>query len=352
MKQTIVHLNLVSALFLAGFVSQALSQTQVTGLGWTANSNYGPAVATDGNYAYIAWVDSASSKIFFAQFYGDGFGAEQTVSGPKASGGTWTAESSATPAWGYDGSNFYLFWKGLSGTDIWYSEYSDGDWSQEQTVSGTDPNFTTESNVAPSATFYNYPLSMYVRGATPTSYRVWTSTLDDLEAGWSTQEVVSGYNSGTYAAPCPEQAPGSSQPYLPIFLTNSSNDVVVWVNSSYPVSGSGWTAESTLAPAAYAQPTDPGEPDVVFWTGLTEKSIWYSYNTGTGLGYGGAPVWAHQQSISGTATDAAPSAAQADGPSISVAILAWKKAGATTLWYMDPNELPELARATLRANKQ
>jgi hypothetical protein len=347
-----MHVGAILALGLTVFTTQLLSQTpqQVEGVGWTANSNYGPAVATDGNYAYFAWVDSASGKVFFAQFYGDGFGSQQTVGGTTYEGDPWTAESSATPSWGYDGTNFYLFWKGVSGTAIWYSEYSDGMWTPQQTVSGTDPGWTADSNVGPAATFFNSPVSLYWRSATNTSTKVWFS---EEYAGWSTQEVLGGYNAGTNAAPSAEQAPSSGQPYLPIFLTNSSNDVVVWVNAkSYPVSGSGWTAESTLAPTAYAQPTDPGEPDVVFWTGLYGKSIWYSYNTGAALGYGGAPVWAEQQPISGTATDAAPSAAQADGPTINMAILAWKKAGATTLWYIDPNMLPQIASASLATQKQ
>jgi len=339
MKQTSAHFNLGLVLFLTVFAGQALSQKpqQVEGAGWTAHSNYGPAVATDGNYAYIAWVDSSTNDIFFATFTGDGFGSQQTVGGTTSDGGTWTAQSSATPAWGYDGLTFYLIWKGNSSNDIWFSAYSDGVWGQQQTVGGTDPHWTAETSVAPAASFYNWPLTLYWKGAS--SSKVWTSSLNYLQPGWTNQQVVSGFSTGTYAAPAPEQAPNSTGGSA-MFLTNPSNDIVVGANS-YAVSGTGptWTAQSMYAPAASANLADPVNQDVVFWKGLNTTSIWYSYNTGTPLGYGGPPVWSVQQTVTGAATDAAPTVAQADGPSIEVAILAWKNASDDTIWYIEPSGL-------------
>jgi hypothetical protein len=67
MNETIVKLSAGLAFFLTILASQAMSQTpiQVKGSGWTASTNFGPALATDGNYAYIAWVDSATSDVYF-----------------------------------------------------------------------------------------------------------------------------------------------------------------------------------------------------------------------------------------------------------------------------------------------
>jgi hypothetical protein len=328
MKQTIVHLNLGLAMFLAIFASQALAQiTQLSG----ASTNYGPAVATDGNYAYLAWVDSSSSDILVATFYTSSleFGAGEPVSGTKSDGTTWTAQSSATPAWSYDGENFYLIWKGLSGNNLWWSEYSDGGWSQQELIEGS--GWTAGSNVGPAANFFSWPVTACWKGASST--KVWTSDLDYLEAGWSNEVVDSGLS--TNVAPNIESAPNSSIGYG-IFLTNTSNIVV---GNGYKVSGSGWTAESSASPAATL---DANNNDIVFWKGLSGTSIWYSTNTGTPLGSGGPPVWSHQATVSGAdaVTDQAPSVANGNGPYIAMLILVWKKAGANSIWYMDANSLP------------
>ena len=126
MNETIVKLSAGLAFFLTILASQAMSQTpiQVKGSGWKASTNFAPALATDGNNAYIAWVDSATSDVYFAAFTGSGWINAQPVSGTKLDGAVWTAESSATPAWGYDGLSFYLFWKGKTGKDIWFSQFS------------------------------------------------------------------------------------------------------------------------------------------------------------------------------------------------------------------------------------
>jgi hypothetical protein len=326
MKQTIVHLNVALAAFLAIFASQALAQTQVP----NASTNFGPAVATDGNYAYLAWVDSATSDVYFSTYYTSTleFGDGVPVSGTRSNGTTWTAQSSAAPAWSYDGENFYLIWKGLSDNNLFWSEYSDGAWSQQQLIEGS--GWTAGTSVAPAASFYSWPVTAYWKGAS--SSKVWVSNLDDLSLGWDSETVVSGLS--TNLTPGIESAPNASSSYA-VFITNTSNVVV---GSGHTVSGSGWTAESSAGPAATL---DANYNDVVFWKGLSGTSIWYSFNTGTALGYGGPPVWSKQATVSGAATDQAPSVANGNGPSVAMMILAWKKAGASSVWYMNANKLPE-----------
>jgi hypothetical protein len=344
MKQTIAHLDIGFALFLAIFASQALAQTPIQVPG--ASTKFGPAVATDGNYAYIAWVDSSTSDVHFATFSTSSleFGTGVPVRGTNSDGTTWTARSGATPAWSYDGLSFYLIWKGLSDNNLWWSVLSDGVWSQQQLVEGTDPNWTAGTSVGPAASFSNWPVTAYWKGAS--SSKVWTSTLDYLQSGWSTQAVDGGLS--TKVTPGIESAPNTTVGYT-IFLTNTSNDIV---GAGYPVSGTDpdWTAESTYGPAATV---DGNGNDVVFWKGLSSTSIWYSYNTGTPLGSGGPPLWSHQATVSGANanTDQAPSVANGNGPYIPMMILAWKKAGASTVWYMDADMLPEMARASQQADK-
>lgn len=108
-------------------------------------------------------------------------------------------------------------------------------------------------------------------------------------------------------------------------------------SEKYQVSGSGWAAKTTQAPAAAV---DLDGNDIVFWTGQTGTSIWYSYNTSTPLGFGGPPVWSKQETVSGAKTNAAPTVAEANGPSIAVSLLAWKNASDNTVWYLDVAKLP------------
>jgi hypothetical protein len=336
MKQTILYLGVHSALLLAIFASQASTQTplQVKGVGWAASTKLGPALATDGNNAYIAWVDSATSDIYFATLSTatNAWFNPQSVAGIASDGTAWTAESSATPGWGYDGSTFYLFWKGKSDNDIWFSEYSDGTWSAQARVEGSDPSWTAETNVSPSGTFVSWPVTLFWKGAS--SDKVWVSSFDDLTPGWTPQEVVSDLK--TNAAPGSEASPNMGSGTVPIFLKSASNDnLYAWLGStSYQVSGAGWAAETTKAPAAGL--ADDGFADVVFWKGKSTTSIWYSYNTGNPLVYGGPPVWSLQATVKDAKTNAAPSLAVADGPSIDVSLLAWKNASDDTVWYLSP----------------
>jgi hypothetical protein len=334
MKQTTLHCNLTWALFLAVFAGQAFTQTpmQVAGAGWAASTKLGPALATDGNNAYIAWVDSSTTEIYFATLSSSNTWINpQTVAGTTSEGAKWTAESSAAPSWGYDGSNFYLFWKGKSGNDIWFSEYGAGTWSTQAVVGGSSPSWTAESNVGPAGTFANGPVTLYWKGQS--ADKVWFSSFDDLAPGWTTQEVVSGLKSNL--PPISESSPNMGT-IVPIFLkSTTSNDIAAWLGStSYPVSGTGWVAETNQAPAAGL--ADDGFADVVFWKGQSGTSIWYSYNTGNPLVFGGPPVWSEQTTVSGAKTNAAPTVAVADGPSIDVSILAWKNASNDTVWYLSP----------------
>ena len=338
MKETIVKLGAGLAFVLTVLAGQAVSQSpiQVKGSGWKASTNVAPALATDGNNAYIAWVDSSTLDIYFASYDGFGWTNAQTVSGTKLDGTVWTAESNATPAWGYDGLSFYLFWKGKTGNDIWFSSFNGSAWSDQTIVQGSSPIWTAETDVGPAAAFLGWPATLYWKGAFGT-HKVWTSSFNDLSPGWLTQSVVSGPT--TDVAPGVESSPNSTGSIVPIFVkAASSNDIHVWLDSTkYQVSGSGWTAETTQAPAAAL---DAYGSDIVFWTGQTGTSIWYSHNTSTPLVFGGPPVWSKQQTVSGAKTKAAPTVAEANGPSIFVALLAWKNASDNTVWSLDISKLP------------
>lgn len=226
MKETIAKLGAGLALLLTILAGQAMSQTpmQVKGLGWKASTNFGPALATDGNNVYIAWVDSSTMDVYFSSYNGYGWTNAQTVSGTKLDGSVWTAESSATPAWGYDGLSFYLFWKGKSGNDIWVSEYSDGTWSDQSVVEGSDPSWTAETDVAPAAAFLGWPVTLYWKGAS--GNKVWWDSDNDLTPGWGSQEILSGPT--TDVAPGVESSPNSTASIVPIFVkAASSNDIYV-----------------------------------------------------------------------------------------------------------------------------
>src|SRR5215472_7660632 len=225
MTESIVKLSAGLALLLSILASQALSQPmQVKGVGWTASTNVGPALATDGVNAYIAWVDSATSDIYFATYTGTGWASAQTVSGTSG-GKKWTAMSDATPAWGSDGTNFYLLWKGKSGNDIWFSEYSDGAWSLQAVVQGADPSWTAETDVAPAATFESWPVTLYRKGAF--GNKIWTSTFNFMSPGWTTQLVNGGPT--TNVAFGVEACPNTTG-VAPLFVKPaSSNDIFAWL---------------------------------------------------------------------------------------------------------------------------
>ena len=161
--------------------------------------------------------------------------------------------------------------------------------------------------------------------------------LDDLELGWSTQQTSS--EPQTNVGPCIESNPNAIGGGFPLFLKSSSNNKLsAWLGTtSYEVSGSGWVAETTEPPTATL---DFDDNDVVFWKGQTGTAIWYSYNTGTSLVFGGPPVWSKQAKVPGAETNAAPSVAEAIGTADAVAVLAWKNATDDTVWYMDPSLLP------------
>jgi hypothetical protein len=332
MRQRIGRLSFGLAFLLAVFAIQALAQKpqQISG----ASTKLAPALATDGNYMYIAWVDSSTSDIYYAS-ENSGFTDAQPVGGTRSDGTTWAAESSATPAWGYDGVSFYLIWKGKSGNDIWFSQMSGGLWQLQEKVQGSDPTWTAETNVAPAATFNSWPLTLYWKGQSGDN--VWTSSLNDLQPGWLTQSKT---GLQTNVAPGVESDPNGSEG-SPIVIKDASNHYIY--ASGFRISGKDptWYAETSDPPAAAFS----GENDVVFWKGETTTSIYYSYNTGTPLGSGGPPKWTKQQTVSGAKTNAAPTVAIANGPSISVALVAWKNASDDTIWYNVGSSFPELVHA-------
>ena len=324
MRRTMWHLSIGLALFLAMFASQALAQSTISG----ASTKLAPALATDGNYMYIAWVDSSTSEIYYAS-ENSGFTDAQPVSGTRSDGTTWYAESSATPAWGYDGVSFYLIWKGKSDDPIFFSQMSDGGWQLQALVEGSDPSWTADTNVAPAATFNSWPLTLYWKGKS--NNNIWTSTLNDLEAGWSTQ-VTTGLE--TNVAPCIASDPNGSEG-SPIVIKGASNHYIYASGSQISGTDPSWVAETTEPPAAAV---DIDGNTVVLWRGQSGTSIWYSYGAGS--------EWTRQATVSGAKTDLAPTVAIASGPSISVALLAWKNASDQTIKYVTGSSFAEIVHAS------
>jgi hypothetical protein len=129
---------------------------------------------------------------------------------------------------------------------------------------------------------------------------------------------------------------------LDLYSIGSNDDISLTYGEmdSTPIPGwsSGGTvscsAESNVAPAAaffINTAKGPLWDDVVFWKNSSNNAISYSYTCGTVSGSG----WSAETNVA-PAVASSPNAAEAS----TAAILAWKNATDNTIWYLDPTTLP------------
>jgi hypothetical protein len=333
MKQT----GMALALLIAGLVNKGIAQSkpqQVEGSNWRALTGSAPAVTTDGTNRYIAW-QGLNNDVYFAMFNGKTWTNHQIVGGTG-----WTAETSATPAILYAGfgTTVWLAWKGKgSSNTIWFSTGDGTSWSKQEPVSGTDPDWTAESNAGPALGIY---------GGTP--YVAWKgASTDEIWytynlGSWAHQQVISGSGWTAYTKATPAVTTDQSG-NLHVFWKGKSSDDI-WGSMGQIVSccepewlGQGTiscSAESNVAPGAgfFTNANKVLWDEVVFWKQSTSNAILYSYGCGKVAG----SSWTAQ-------TNVTPAVANYSGEGESVAsILAWKNASDNTVWFLDPTTLPSM----------
>ena len=355
----------LSLAVLASFAIQTVAQSSpqvLQGSGWTAQTRYAPAVASDGTNLYAAWKGKDDSNIYFSvNVNGDGWGEQTIVGGTTLSGGTWTAGTSVGPAMAWPGTanNVWLAWRGESTNDIWISMWNGSSWSPQQIVQGTNSDggtWTAATSSAPAVTYYD---QLYIAWKGASSNKIWYSTFAGSD--FSNQQVVGGSGWTAESSTGPTFQIGTA-----LFWKGVSDDV--WES---PLPDPSWgqeddvacnspefTAATSTTPAATVLFTVTESTNSyifpVFWKGASDDSLWYSYYA---LPMGSGCQWAQQAKVSGTdssgnwraSTNHAPAAASAtimyEGEGAPLAILAWKSSSNDNILYMNPMYLPGLAGA-------
>jgi hypothetical protein len=344
MKHSIGQFTIGLALSLISLASQGLAQStpqQVKTSSWQLLTTASPAVASDGTNRYIAWM-GLNNKVYFAVFNGTSWIDHQIVGGSG-----WTAETSAAPALAYvSGTAVWLAWKGVSGNDIWYSIWNGTSWSTQQTVSGS--GWAAGTNSPPA--LVNFFGTVYVmwEGDGSTS-SIWYSYYSG--GAWSAQETVSGsgWTAETNAAPSViTDALGDS--YLLLFWKGKSGDSIWgtfgYISSSFNPSWTTQGTESECSPSTNAGPAavsflnsgGSGDDLAIFWKDSASNTISYSYASfSSGCGTVSGSGWS-------AATNVAPAVATySDGTVATGSILAWKNASNDTVWFLDPTTLPGIS---------
>ena len=339
MRQSIGHLSIGLALFLASFANQGMAANQVKGTGWKAMSATAPAVAIDQNGTkYVAWQKAGSNQILVATSPANSnawtlLGTSEGGAG-VVGGTTWTAGTSASPALAFNSqtNQIWLAYKGQSTPSdrIWFSSWNGTSWASQQAVSCT--NGTPKTGTAP-ALGGGDAMTLGWQGASATT--IWTTTWDG--SGWGPQAVVKGsdpsWTAGTSTTPAWISPYFLGDPYVLFWKGGSTS---LWM-SEYNA-GSGWetqskvtcsteptwTYETNFAPAAVYDNQPLQGAYVVFWTSNSSTSILYSYQAETSCG------WSQPATVPGAATNAAPAAVF---PLSGDYFVAWKKATNNTIWY-------------------
>jgi hypothetical protein len=343
MKQSIGHLSIALALFLASFANQGLAANQVKGTAggttWKAMTTTTPAVAVDQNGTkYVAWQKAASTQILVATSPANSntwtlLGTSE--GGPGVVGGTnWTAGTSASPALAFDSQSnqVWVAYKGQSTpTDrIWFSTWNGTSWAAQQVVSCT--NGTPRTGDAP-ALGGGAAMTLAWKGGGDDD--IWFTSWDG--SGWGPQVTVKGssWTAGTSTTPSWVQPYIAGNPYVLFWKGESAN---IWMSEYNAGSGwelqkqvscntnPSWIFETSFTPAAAYNDQPDGAPYAVFWTSNSSTSIFYSYQTETSCG------WSQPVTVPGAATNAAPAAVfPFSGPPDY--FVAWKKATNNTIWY-------------------
>jgi hypothetical protein len=337
MLQRIQRVAITVILLGAGLTLLAFGQPtpqQVEGSGWQALTNAAPAVASNGTNRYIAW-QGLNDKVYFAMYNGSEWTDHQIVGGTG-----WTAETSASPALQYGGygNTVWLAYKGKSTNNIYFTTWDGTSWSDQQQVQGTDPDWTAQTNVGPGLGAFAFTPYIAWKGAT-TNDVFFSYQLDS----WSPQQVVggSGWTAETSAAPALSYDDAGDQLWFWKGLSGDS----IWGSDGIDYPGPTnpeWEGQSTLgcsastnagpAAAEFSNP-DGGIPwlVVVFWKSSSSNDIYYDYPCG---GTVSGSKWS-------ASTNAAPAVATYSGDGQSTgSILAWKNASNTAIYWMDPTTLP------------
>ena len=347
MKHMIPQFRLGLALVMASFVGQTLAQSspvQIAGSGWQALTTMAPAVAVSKTTRYAAWRGASGDDIWFSSFDGKTWTTQQVVGGSG-----WTAETSAAPAlaWDFLKNELWLAWKGKgSNTEIWYSIWNGSSWSKQQTVSGASPAWTAGTSAAPALAFADDAIYLAWRGESGND--IWYTNWNYPD--WSTQTIVSGTGWTAETSTAPALDGGIWGPVA--FWKGTGTHL--WASF-----GASWSVQEELSCTlpSYTANTDQSPAgvelvngletipviDVVFWKNSSDNSLWYSDT----LGASGLCPFSVPATVSGkgwnAATTVAPAVASAQVGSSSMAtILAWKNATDNTIWFMDPTTLSGL----------
>ena len=363
MKQTMRHLTLGLALFMASFASLGLAQStpqQVKGINsqgakWQALTDRGQvAVATNATTEYVAWKVNGSQNIEYSTST-DGV----TWATPLVVKGTyqrraWKAQTTGVPAITVDNNTGYVWmaWTDPTTSDLFYSTYNGVAWARPQAVSGqgwTAQNFL--SGASPALGGGN--------GITMT----WIGPLNDdiyysnwTYPGWSVPQVVSN---GTWTAdPVPS---GFSTPDLTVSLSGGS--AMYWVDYYGDIFGAafifgGWAGDNAIGcdswtaqtwddnpPAAANFTLNGGANAMLFWVNTAGDGYQLAYTYET-FDQNGCP-WADPATV----TIATGNSDIYVGPAVSVgpklSILAWpqlvgRSETKSSVWYLNPLTLPGL----------
>jgi hypothetical protein len=340
MRQSIRHLGIGLALLLAGFASQVLAQStpvEVAGFEWEASTKNTPAVATLGKTVYLAWTGSGSADdIWFSSYNGTDWSTQQVVEGSG-----WTAESSAAPALSVDASGvLWLAWKGKTTNTISFSSWNGTSWATPQEVIGS--GWTAETSTAPALMGGEGFVVVAWKGKS-TNQNVWFSIGSPWEKQLMVEDILGAWVAKTNVAPNFASGGADNYPFLfwkgessdHIYLSTYDNGWTqeIQVSCGKPI----WTALTDAAPtSAFMENTKAGTYSV-FWKGKGATSLWYTYET-TATSCG----WAKQAVVKGSGWSADTSLAPAVASnSASSSILVWVSA-AGNIWYIDPTTLPGL----------
>jgi hypothetical protein len=209
---------------------------------------------------------------------------------------------------------------------IWFTTWNGKTWANQAKVSGSDPNWTAKTGGAPALAYTHGSITVAWMGAS--SHEVWYTTWLSSNK-WASQIEVAG--SETSTAPAIE-----SVTYTALWLWKGySNDNVYYLNSDTQIPG----AETNATPAAFFYVFDGGQEgaDVVFWKSSSDNTIFFTYDYPDGFGGYVRPVSGSGWSAETNVAPAVASFVGSDGSTGS--ILAWKNASDHTIWYLDPTTL-------------
>jgi hypothetical protein len=339
MRHSIRQFTIGLALFLASFAGHGLGQStpqQVAGKGWQAATEKTPAVASDGTNLYIAWTGLSNHEIYYAMFNGKEWVDHQVVGGTG-----WTAETNASPALVFlPGYGVLAFWKGLSpNEEVWFSVKSQGVWWPQQTVRGTGWQALTKT--APAVAVLEQTICVAWRGAgSPDIWYTYLALNAEGDGNFTTQQTLGGTDPSWTAET--NTAPALTTEFDPD-ATSGVTGVVGYFWRGSPAghiweSIGGQTQSMISCPgASSAQPAaafyGPNVNDLmIFWKDESDEGISFQNSPTCGSVTGSG--WTAQTKIA----PAVASATTASGSG--AAILAWLDATANTIWYIDPFTLP------------